>query len=364
MTDFNETESNEEIGIILPEEDNDAEERIEKVMKLTRQSDILDYAKNDKNPEVRLTAIHRLTEAGRLSEQTVIADIARNDSSPEVREAAVSKTENQGVLADIGKNDLSVKVRLAAVGKLSDQQALTEIALGDRSVDVCRAAAAKVTDMDKLREIATGSVHKDKLVIPAIKGPYAMPARGLLVSKPKANLTGNNIIGIIIDLVMIIGGLSGTLVLRGTNSSMALVVLGFGLLIWNIIKISNRGSDSDSAWVTHQDVNTRKEMMVISQQGELRAPVTVTVSAKCGSLGSIDIGARLNGKDMKRDKKNSCYTLSTDRVHSILTFKGLDLAAAFDIDNNASSELTLELYIENRAVGIKLPEGVTLIQNG
>lgn len=45
------------------------------------------------------------------------------------------------------------------------------------------------------------------------------------------------IIGIIISLVMIIGGLSGDLVLRGTGSSIALVVLGFIFLILDIIRL-------------------------------------------------------------------------------------------------------------------------------
>ena len=39
---------------------------------------------------------------------------------------------------------------------------------------------------------------------------------------------------IIIGLVMIIGGATGQLSLRGTNSSIALVVLGAVLLAWGI----------------------------------------------------------------------------------------------------------------------------------
>ena len=43
-------------------------------------------------------------------------------------------------------------------------------------------------------------------------------------------------VNIIIGIIFIIGGLSGSLVLRGTNSSGGLVVVGIGLVIWGIIK--------------------------------------------------------------------------------------------------------------------------------
>jgi uncharacterized membrane protein HdeD (DUF308 family) len=47
-------------------------------------------------------------------------------------------------------------------------------------------------------------------------------------------------ISIIIGIVMIIGGLSGKLVLIGTNSGVALAVLGAVLVVWGIIKIVRR----------------------------------------------------------------------------------------------------------------------------
>lgn len=43
---------------------------------------------------------------------------------------------------------------------------------------------------------------------------------------------------IIIGLIMIVGGLSGRLVLVGTNSGGALAALGAGLLIWGIINLT------------------------------------------------------------------------------------------------------------------------------
>ena len=43
---------------------------------------------------------------------------------------------------------------------------------------------------------------------------------------------------IIIGILFIVGGLSGQLALVGTNSSGALVVVGFGLVGWGIFKMA------------------------------------------------------------------------------------------------------------------------------
>ena len=42
---------------------------------------------------------------------------------------------------------------------------------------------------------------------------------------------------IIIGLVMVVGGLSGKLVLRGTSSGGALAVFGAVLIVWGVIKL-------------------------------------------------------------------------------------------------------------------------------
>jgi hypothetical protein len=47
-------------------------------------------------------------------------------------------------------------------------------------------------------------------------------------------------VSIIIGIVMIVGGLSGNLVLIGTNSGVALAVLGGILILRGIYKLKNR----------------------------------------------------------------------------------------------------------------------------
>ena len=51
------------------------------------------------------------------------------------------------------------------------------------------------------------------------------------------------IISIIISVIMIVGGLTGQLVLRGTGSSAALVVIGVILLIIDVVKIVSRNKN-------------------------------------------------------------------------------------------------------------------------
>lgn len=52
------------------------------------------------------------------------------------------------------------------------------------------------------------------------------------------NTIGWKIFGLFVSIFMIIGGFSGEFVLRGTESSTALVVVGFGFLAWDIFAIA------------------------------------------------------------------------------------------------------------------------------
>ena len=50
---------------------------------------------------------------------------------------------------------------------------------------------------------------------------------------------------IVIGIVFIVGGLTGNLALRGTNSGPALAALGAGLLIWGIVQVSKSRSSGE-----------------------------------------------------------------------------------------------------------------------
>ena len=61
-------------------------------------------------------------------------------------------------------------------------------------------------------------------------------AKGAFAPEPKAGYR-NDIFGILISVGLIFGGLSGRMVLRGTNSSPALVVAGFVFLVIDIVSM-------------------------------------------------------------------------------------------------------------------------------
>lgn len=73
-------------------------------------------------------------------------------------------------------------------------------------------------------------------------------------------VTFGNVIGIIFSLIMIIGGLTGSLALRGTNSSIALVVVGVLFLLYDISKLYPHDEDDlDDMDIIQEDVPKEPE---------------------------------------------------------------------------------------------------------
>jgi len=64
---------------------------------------------------------------------------------------------------------------------------------------------------------------------------------------------GWKIFNLVISIVFIIGGFSGDLVLRGTNSSAALVVVGFIYFAWNIYSLATHGRDKRKQQAAEED---------------------------------------------------------------------------------------------------------------
>lgn len=59
------------------------------------------------------------------------------------------------------------------------------------------------------------------------------------------DLHGDIMGNILFGIIFIVGGLSGNLALRGTNSGPALAAVGAGLLIWGIVQVSKSRSQQD-----------------------------------------------------------------------------------------------------------------------
>nr|MCR5262517.1 hypothetical protein [Clostridiales bacterium] len=91
-------------------------------------------------------------------------------------------------------------------------------------------------------------------------------AEASYVTEPKPGWI-RDIFGVFVSLVLIFGGASGTLVLRGTNSSTALVVVGIGFLIWDIVSVVMKSSalkKSEAIWQSTRERMTELEGRYLS----------------------------------------------------------------------------------------------------
>jgi len=83
---------------------------------------------------------------------------------------------------------------------------------------------------------------------------------------------------IIIGIVFIIGGLSGQLVLIGTNSGELLAVVGGGLIVWGVIKMATSGESAVRPKMKIGDqAVVNQEAVVYADKDSHSAPVTKLV---------------------------------------------------------------------------------------
>lgn len=172
-----------------------------------------------------------------------------------------------------------------------------------------------------------------------------------------------DIFGILVSVGLIFGGASGRMVLRGTDSSPALVVAGILFLIWDIVSIVRKRSAIEKAEAAEYERTSKmydREKVAARDDRALAGSASVRVACD-KRLAALDFGVRLNGSAMTHDIKAQEYTGSTGRVRNIVSFNNLDLTAVFDIDDSCASEITIELFRDKAGIGIALPDGVTLV---
>lgn len=172
-----------------------------------------------------------------------------------------------------------------------------------------------------------------------------------------------DIFGILVSIGLIIGGASGRMVLRGTESSPALVVAGVLFLIWDIVSIVRKRSAIETAEAAEYERNSRmydREKAAARDDRSLSGTASVRITCD-KRLAALDFGARLNGSAMTRDVKARECSGSTTRVRNIVSFTNLDLTVVFDVNDAYASEINLELFRDKSGIGLALPDGVTLV---
>jgi hypothetical protein len=100
-------------------------------------------AVEDKNPDVRKSAVQKLTE------QATLAKVALGDENPEIRSASVDKLTDQTLLEKLAVDDKYDDVRQAAVPKLTNESVVWKVALEDRNPDVQQFALSVLAMSEK-----------------------------------------------------------------------------------------------------------------------------------------------------------------------------------------------------------------------
>ena len=186
-------------------------------------------------------------------------------------------------------------------------------------------------------------------------------AKSGFTPEPKSGY-GSDVVAVLFSIFLIIGGASGRMVLRGTNSSPALVVAGFIFLGLDIYSIIKKRSNLEKAGQERAARNSRRYALEKEVKEDTRTlPAGISVRIVCEkSLAALDLGANLNGRSMTKDIKARTYSSETERVRNILSFNNLDLTVVFDVEPY-SSEVVIDLFRNKMEFGITLPDNVMLI---
>ena len=189
--------------------------------------------------------------------------------------------------------------------------------------------------------------------------PVKVLAKSGIILVPKSSVFVDAL-SVLFSVLIIIGGLSGKLVLRGTQSSGALAVAGFVFLIIDIIGIRSRQQKMGiyKNWIAklHQD-----EDAVLKNSRQLSESVPVKIVYEKANA-FLQFKPALNGVSMKNNRNISAYEGTVSRKKSILNFEGMELTVVFEV--KGSEEIVFSLVREqNNRFGIVVPASVRFVSD-
>ena len=187
------------------------------------------------------------------------------------------------------------------------------------------------------------------------------------------NSIGGKILGLLISIGLIIGGLSGNLVLRGTNSSTALVVVGFCFLVWDIITLATHNKNKQKALAAAEEFARKSEELSVSIINEdepklLPATREIQVNLAANPMKRATYQLFLNGQpcgEISNDNKSA--VLRTDRVKnalSALNEAGVQAFYSFEVTGDAAPGRGISLSAASGTPVFMsmLKNGLTVIQ--
>ena len=189
-----------------------------------------------------------------------------------------------------------------------------------------------------------------------VQGPTRVKAKSGFIAVLKAGY-GSDIFGVLISVGLILGGLSGQFVLRGTQSSTALVVAGFVFLIIDFVGIKSKSNKLSKQKARLSKLHKEEdEVLKNSKQLENMVPVKVYYDK---SQNILNFMPAVNGVSLKKNTKSYCYEGTTTRRRSILNFESLDLVVVFDVKD--SSEIVFTLENNKTDYTLVVPSNVTFV---
>lgn len=189
-----------------------------------------------------------------------------------------------------------------------------------------------------------------------VQEPIRVKAKSGYKMIPKAGY-GSDAFGVLISVGLIFGGLSGQFVLRGTQSSTALVVAGFVFLIIDIIGILNKSKKLNEHRARVRKMHEAEdEVLRNSKQLETEIPVKICYDK---SQNILAFNPAVNGVTLKKNPKTYTFEGTTNRRRSILNFEALDLVVVFDVKD--SSEIVFTLENNKNDFTLVVPSNVTFV---
>ncbi|MCL2004450.1 MAG: hypothetical protein FWG72_10725 [Oscillospiraceae bacterium] len=146
---------------------------------------------------------------------------------------------------------------------------------------------------------------------------------------------GWKILGLFVSVALIAGGFSGDYVLRGTESSTALIVAGFGFLAWDIYAIATHGKQKRKAEEAAAERTKKSEALMAGLLGEAdpqRLPAMRQIDVYLGTslMNRAQYQLSLNGQPCGAVSLSTRSTqIQTDRVKNVLCASGEKEGKAF-----------------------------------
>jgi len=126
--------------------------------------------------------------------------------------------------------------------------------------------------------------------------------------------------------LFVIGGLSGRLVLRGTNSSKALIFVGIGLIILGLFRVLSRNKNENIKTVEVDESLTREK---------LDSPCSIIIKRKSNFVGALNSYTMyLNNQPIGKLKNGSIIESETNYKKNILSFSEMPKKFYFEVLSN------------------------------